>query len=67
VDASTSFVDSEILALPDGLLQRFMAAEPGLADFRGPLDDCWNCARTAWAPRPSARWPRWARCWTRRP
>lgn len=33
VEASTSFVDGEILALPDGLLQRFRAAEPGLADF----------------------------------
>jgi oligoendopeptidase F len=62
VDASTAVVDSEILALPDGLLQQFMAAEPGLADFRHMLTTCWNCARTGWAPRPNACWPRWATC-----
>lgn len=39
VDASTAFVQSEILALPDGMLQRFLADEPGLAGFRGMLDD----------------------------
>jgi oligoendopeptidase F len=39
VEASTSFVDAEIVALPDGLLERFMAAEPGLADFRVYLQD----------------------------
>ena len=37
--ASTSFVDSEILAFPEQLLQRFMAAEPGLAVFKKPLND----------------------------
>lgn len=39
VGAGTSFVDSEILAFPDGLLQQFMASEPGLAPFRVHLDD----------------------------
>jgi oligoendopeptidase F len=34
VEAGTSFVDSEILALPEGVLEGFMAAEPGLADFK---------------------------------
>ena len=39
VAASLSFVDSEILAMTDDELDRFMAAEPGLADFRVHLDD----------------------------
>jgi oligoendopeptidase F len=39
VDTSASFVDSEILAFPDGLLQQFMALEPGLAVFRVALED----------------------------
>jgi oligoendopeptidase F len=39
VDASTSFVDSEIGGLAEGLLERFMATEPGLADFKVQLDD----------------------------
>ena len=39
VDAALSFVDAEILALPDGVLQRWMAAEPGLAEFRVTLDE----------------------------
>ena len=37
--ASTSFVDDEILAFPEGLLQQFMAAEPGLMDFKLMLND----------------------------
>ena len=37
--ASESFVDSETLAFPEQLLQQFMAAEPGLADFKVPLDE----------------------------
>ena len=39
VDAGISFVDSEILAFPDGLLQAFLAAEPGLADYERHLSD----------------------------
>src|SRR6185369_7343640 len=39
VDASTSFVDSEILAFPDGLVEQFMASEPGLAAFKVHLND----------------------------
>ncbi|MCA3218522.1 MAG: oligoendopeptidase F [Burkholderiales bacterium] len=39
VSASTSLVDSEILGLPDGLLEQFMASEPGLADFKAMLND----------------------------
>lgn len=38
-EAGTSFVDAEILAMPEGQLQRFMAAEPGLADFEVLLTD----------------------------
>jgi oligoendopeptidase F len=38
-EASTSFVDSEILAFPAGLLEQFMASEPGLADFKHYLGD----------------------------
>jgi oligoendopeptidase F len=37
--ASDSFIDSEILAFPDQLLQQFIAAEPGLADFSVLLDE----------------------------
>ena len=37
--ASECFVDSEILAFPEQLLQQFMATEPGLADFKVPLDE----------------------------
>lgn len=39
VGASTSFVDSEILAFADGLVEQFMAAEPGLAGFQVRLND----------------------------
>lgn len=39
VEASTSFVDAEILAFPDGLLEQFMGAEPGLATFQVRLND----------------------------
>ena len=39
VGASTSFVDSEILAFPDGLLEQFMASEPGLDAFKIQLND----------------------------
>ena len=39
VDAGTRFIESEILALPEGRLQAFIAAEPGLADFGTYLDD----------------------------
>lgn len=39
VDASASFVDAEILALSDGVLEGFMSAEPGLAAFTLFLTD----------------------------
>lgn len=39
IDAATSFVDSEILALPDGVIQRLRVAEPGLSAFDVLLDD----------------------------
>jgi oligoendopeptidase F len=39
VDADLSFVDAEILALAEGVLQQFMAAEPRLKDFQVQLDD----------------------------
>lgn len=38
-DAGTSFVDAEILALPDDLLRRFRAEAPGLAAFAVYLDE----------------------------
>lgn len=39
VGASIAFVDSEILAFSDGLLEQFMASEPGLAAFEIMLND----------------------------
>ena len=39
VGASTSFVDSEILAFPDNLVEQFMASEQGLAAFNVHLND----------------------------
>jgi oligoendopeptidase F len=39
VGASISFVDSEILALDDGVLAAFRAAEPGLSDFSKHLSE----------------------------
>lgn len=39
VAAGTSFVEAEILALPEGRLAAFAAAEPALAEFRVFLDD----------------------------
>jgi oligoendopeptidase F len=39
VGASTSFVDAEILALPEDRLQAFVADAPALADFKVYLDD----------------------------
>ncbi|MFN7726419.1 MAG: oligoendopeptidase F [Rubrivivax sp.] len=38
VDANSSFVDAEVLALPEGRLEQLMAQEPGLADFQVPLN-----------------------------
>ena len=37
--SSIAFVDSEILALPDGVVQQYLAAEPGLAVFKNLLQD----------------------------
>lgn len=39
VEAAMKFVDTEILALPDGTVQRFLAAQPALAVHRTDLDD----------------------------
>ncbi|MCE2658833.1 MAG: oligoendopeptidase F [Rubrivivax sp.] len=39
VAADLSFVDTEILAFPEGLLERFRAEEPGLAAFSRWLDE----------------------------
>ena len=36
--ASTAFVDSETLDLPDGTVERFLAEEPALATHRVPLE-----------------------------
>jgi oligoendopeptidase F len=39
VSAELSFVDSEILELPDGTVVRYLAEEPKLASFRRVLED----------------------------
>lgn len=39
VEAGTKFIDSEILALPEGTVQRFMQVQPGLEGHRTLLDD----------------------------
>lgn len=39
VEATMKFVDTEILALPEGTVQRFLAAQPALAVHRTDLDD----------------------------
>lgn len=39
VAASTSFIESEILAMPDGLLESWMSEQPALADFEVMLSD----------------------------
>ena len=39
LEADTSFVDAEILGLPEGRLQALMAAEPRLQEFSVPLND----------------------------
>ncbi len=39
VDAAVSFIDPEILQLPDGVLESFQAAEPGLAVHASDLRD----------------------------
>ena len=38
LDASTAFVDSETLDLPDGTVERFLAEDPALATHRVPLE-----------------------------
>lgn len=39
VDAGVAFVDAEILELPDGTVERFMAQDSALAEHRVPLQD----------------------------
>ena len=39
VEADTSFIDAEILALPEATLEQFMKDAPGLAEFRVRLDE----------------------------
>lgn len=39
VEAAIKFVDTEILALPDGTVQRWLAQQPGLAVHRTDLED----------------------------
>ncbi|MHB0886725.1 MAG: oligoendopeptidase F [Bacillota bacterium] len=38
MQAATSFIETESLALPDGTLERYLATEPGLADFRRTIE-----------------------------
>ncbi|MDQ0253109.1 oligoendopeptidase F [Evansella vedderi] len=39
ISASTSFIDSEILALPDGTVEKYTEEEPGLKEFSKTLTD----------------------------
>ena len=39
VGAAFSFIRSEILALPDGTVESFLASEPGLADYKLSLEE----------------------------
>ncbi|RNB89894.1 oligoendopeptidase F [Brevibacillus fluminis] len=39
VNAALSFISSEILALPDGTVERYLQEEPGLAPFRKNLEE----------------------------
>lgn len=39
VSASTAFIDSEILALPDGTVEKYLVEEPKLRVFRKPLNE----------------------------
>ncbi|MHB8927403.1 MAG: oligoendopeptidase F [Bacillota bacterium] len=38
IQAATSFIRTESLALPDGTLERYLATEPGLASFRRTIE-----------------------------
>ncbi len=38
MQAATSFIRTESLALPDGTLERYLATEPGLASFRRTIE-----------------------------
>ncbi|MDP2870941.1 MAG: oligoendopeptidase F [Bacillota bacterium] len=38
VQAATSFIQTEALALPGGTLERYLAEEPGLTDFRRTIE-----------------------------
>ncbi|MGE5560969.1 MAG: oligoendopeptidase F [Chloroflexota bacterium] len=50
VRAETSFIQSEILQLPDGTLERFMSEEPGLAEFRRMLEKILDDKKHALSP-----------------
>ncbi|WBL15974.1 oligoendopeptidase F [Sutcliffiella sp. NC1] len=39
VSASTAFIDSEILALPDGTVEKYLVEEPKLQAFQKPLNE----------------------------
>ncbi|AST90320.1 oligoendopeptidase F [Sutcliffiella cohnii] len=39
VSASTAFIDSEILALPDGTIEKYLVEEPKLQVFQKPLNE----------------------------
>ena len=57
VEAAMKFVDTEILELPDGTLQRFLAEQPALAVHRTDLDNLASLKRHAgsnsWAIPPA--------------
>jgi oligoendopeptidase F len=39
VDAELSFLESELIALPDGTIERYLASDPGLGTYRKQLED----------------------------
>ncbi len=39
LNAGMAFIKSELLALPDGTIERYLQEEPGLADFRKVLEE----------------------------
>ena len=47
LEASIAFVDAEILELPDGTVERFLAQDSALAAHRCTCRTCWTPSRTA--------------------
>ena len=56
--AALSFIESEIVALPDGTVERYLQEEPGLAPYRHHLVAILKDKRTGFPRRPSRCSPR---------